>query len=96
MFEAFLVLSIIWRLRRRVASRIQGLKPGKAFALLQQFVVNKFLLEFFYNTSKQLIAQENISFGCPSRLMSPQKVKNQYIWIHACAEMIIKEVNSYR
>jgi hypothetical protein len=54
------------------------LKPGKAFALLQQFVVNKSLIEFFYNTFKQLIAQENLSFGCPSRLMSPQKVKNQY------------------
>ncbi|MCK5194938.1 MAG: hypothetical protein KAQ71_14090 [Desulfobulbaceae bacterium] len=49
------------------------MKPGKAFALLQQFMVNKFLIEFFYNTSKQLIAQENLSFGCPPRLMSPQK-----------------------
>jgi len=73
MFEAFLVLSVIWRLRRRVASRIQCLKPGKAFALLQQFVVNKSLIEFIYNTFKQLIAQENLSFGCSPRLMSPQK-----------------------
>jgi hypothetical protein len=73
MFEAFLVLSIIWRLRRRVASRIQCLKPGKAFALLKQFVVNKILIEFFYNTSKQLTAQENLSFGCQSRLMFSQK-----------------------
>ena len=60
-------------------------------------ICGKLILDrILYNTSKQLIAQENISFGCPSRLMSPQKVKNQYIWIHACAEMIIKEVNSYR
>jgi hypothetical protein len=60
-------------------------------------ICGKLILDrILYNTSKQLIAQENLSFGCPSRLMSQQKVKNQYFWIHACAEMIIKEVNSYR
>jgi hypothetical protein len=71
-------------------------ETGQSICIVEEICGKLILDRILYNTSKQLTAQENLSFGCPSRLMSPQKVKNQYFWIHAFAEMIIKEVNSYR